>query len=201
MEKPDKTMFLLQTLISSLTKVERNHHILDSEKAENDVEHSYSVALLCWYLHDKLDLSLDLSKIIKYALIHDFVEVYAGDVNTYASDKAREEKVENERRALERLEGELGDFLDMKNLLRAYEEKKDEEAIFVWSVDKMQSLILADLDGWRPYKKVGISFDRFKAKHNEQLGACSVYLKEIFDELLQYCITTYFDSPEVKVKK
>lgn len=70
-----------------MSKVDRNHHILGSDRAENDVEHSYSVAILCWYLNDKLKLNLDIAKVLKYALVHDFPEVYAGDVNTFARKK------------------------------------------------------------------------------------------------------------------
>ena len=93
-------MFTLQALMSDLTKIDRNHHILQSEKQENDVEHSYAVAMLCWYLHDALKLELDIAKILKYALVHDFVEVYAGDVNTFASKIARQEKIQTEAAAL-----------------------------------------------------------------------------------------------------
>lgn len=190
------TMFVLQKLISDLTKIERNHHILESDRAENDVEHSYAVALLCWYLLEKLKLDMDLGKVITYALVHDFVEIYAGDVNTFASKSARTRKVQNEAAALTRLTDELSDFKGMTLSLEAYEARRDEESLFVWTVDKMQTLILADLDGWRPYKKIAITYDSFVQKHQEQLQSCSVYCKEIFEELLAYCKTTYYDRPK-----
>lgn len=140
-------------------------------------------------------MPLDFSKIIKYALIHDFVEVYAGDVNTFASDSDRAKKRENEAVALARLEGDIIDFGDMIQHLVAYEEKSDEEARFVWTVDKIQSLVLADLDSWRPYKKIGITYDRFMQKHQEQLEGCSVYCRDMFSDILAYCMTTYYDNP------
>ncbi len=194
-KKPDNTMFHLQKLVSDLASVDRNHHRLESEVAENDVEHSYSVALLCWYLHEKLNLKLDLGKLMKYALIHDFVEVYAGDVNAYASKQERKQKVENEAIALERLTNELELFTGMTTLLKSYEEKGDEESKFVWTVDKMQALILADMDGWRPYKKLDISYDSFLKKHSWQLSICSSHCREIFSELFEYCKTTFYARP------
>lgn len=191
-------MFTLQKLTSDLTKVNRNHHILDSDKAENDVEHSYAVTLLCWYIYDKLGLSLDLGKILKYAMVHDFVEVYAGDVNTFANDTDRKKKLDNEAIALTRLTEELKSFEGMTTSLKAYEAKSDEESVFVWTVDKMQALILADLDTWRPYKKISITYESFASKHHEQLSNCSFHCKEIFSELLEYCKTTYYDQPADK---
>lgn len=195
MNQPDKTMFLLQKLVSDFSKVERNHHILSSEKAENDIEHSFAVALLCWYIIDTQKLALDLSKVLRYALVHDFTEVYAGDVNTFASKKDRELKNKLETGAIKKLSKELSDFPDFIRALQDYDLKKDEESLFVWTVDKMQALILADLDGWRPYKKINISYDSFIKKHHEQLSMCSSHCREVFEVLLEYCKTTYYDKP------
>lgn len=196
MKRPDETMFTLQYLISGLSKVERNHHILGSDRSENDVKHSYTVAMLCWYLYDKLNLKLDLSKVLKYALIHDFVEVYAGDVNTFASKADRQKKIETEAIALKKLVKDLEKFPDMANKLEAYENKTDEEAEFVWIVDKIQSLILGDLDDWRPYKKKNISYGSFVEKHNEHLKNSTLNCQQIFKELFDYSKTTYYDRPK-----
>lgn len=192
-------MFVLQRLVSDLSKVERNHHILDSDRAENDIEHSFAVALLCWYINDKLRLNLDTGKILKYALLHDFAEVYAGDVNTFASQKDRDLKVQHEAVAVRRLGNELSYFSNFSQVLADYESRNDEESLFVWTVDKMQALILADLDGWRPYKKIAISYEVFIKKHQEQLSVCSPHTKEIFEALLEYCKTTYYDRPGEKL--
>lgn len=188
-------MFTLQKLICDLSKVDRNHHILNSDDQENDVEHSFAVALLCWYICDRLNLKLDMSKVLKYALIHDFAEVYAGDINTFASKQDRERKIELEAKAISKLRGEIADFTDFSKTLQNYESKKDDESLFVWTVDKMQALVLADLDNWRPYQKIDISYDSFARKHHEQLDNCSAYCKEIYKALLEYCKTTYYDKP------
>ncbi len=201
MKKPDNTHFILQSLICELSKVDRNHDILGSDRAENDVEHSYSVAILCWYLNDKFKLNLDIAKVLKYALVHDFSEVYAGDVNTFASKKDRELKVAREARAIDKLSKELVKFEDFVRLLNGYDTKADDESVFVWTVDKMQALILADLDNWRPYKKINISYTSFEKKHHEQLEVCSYQCQEIFEELLVYCKSTYYDRPKTTVVK
>jgi len=93
------------------------------------------VTLLCWYIHDRYKINLDIAKIMKYALVHDFVERYAGDVNTYASAKAREQKVKDEAVALERLSTEFTTFPDLVSKMNEYELKQDDESLFVWTVD------------------------------------------------------------------
>lgn len=174
-----------------LALINRNHYIAGTERRENDIEHSFTVALLCWYIHDRYKIDLNISKILKYALAHDFVERYAGDVNTYASNEARQQKVKDEAVALERLSNEFTVFPDLVAKMNEYELKNDEESLFVWTVDKMQQLIMGDLDNWRPYREISITFEQFCDKGAEQLQRASPYVRDIFDGLVEYSKTTY----------
>lgn len=189
------TFFELQRLVVDLAMIDRNHHLIDSDRHENNIEHSFMVALLCWYICSKYDLKLDLSKVLRYALAHDFVERYAGDTNAFASKEEREQKVVREKAAAERLNRDFADFKDLGSIIEGYENKTDDEALFVWTVDKMQALVLGDLDNWRPYQKLEITYERFVEKHKEHRAVASPYCKEIFDSLLEYCKTTYYDRP------
>ena len=193
--RPHPLLFDLQRLIVDLALIDRNHHLIGHERAENDIEHSFAVAMLCWYIHDKYKLDLDLAKILKYALIHDFTEKYVGDINTFASQEARSKKAKLEKAALTRLSEEFKGFGGLVTTLQDYDARADEEALFVWTVDKMQAYILGDLDDWRPYKKINLTYEAVVKKHAEQLAKCSPYCKEIFEEVLEYCKTTYYDRP------
>jgi putative hydrolase of HD superfamily len=195
MQPPDPLLFDLQKMVIDLALIDRNHYLAGTDRRENDIEHSFTVALLCWYIHDRYHLELDIGKVLKYALSHDFVERYAGDVNTFASPKARQQKVEREAAALERLSEEFTDFPDLVSSMNDYEEKQDDEALFVWTVDKMQQLIMGDLDNWRPYREISITFERFCDKHVEQLQKSSPHAREIFDGLIEYSKTTYNVTP------
>lgn len=189
--KPDAVFFELQKLTIDLALIDRNHHLAGTDRHENDIEHSMTVALLCWYIHDKYKLNLDIAKILKYALSHDFVERYAGDTNTFASDQARQEKVVREAASLKRLSAELEDFKDLVTSMHDYEAKQDGEALFVWSVDKMQQLIMGDLDNWRPFVDLSISYEKFVSKWSELVEKSSPYTKEIFTGLLEYSKIQY----------
>jgi len=71
--RPLNTRFLLQQLVVDQAFVERNYYLVGSEQPENDIEHSFSVSLLCWYINASNSTALDIAKILKYALPHDLV--------------------------------------------------------------------------------------------------------------------------------
>lgn len=195
MPAPDPLFFSLQQMIIDLALIDRNHYLAKTDRRENDIEHSMTVAMLCWYIHDRYKLDLDIAKILKYALTHDFVEQYAGDVNTFASDVARAEKIERVKQSFDRISGESAEFDDMIHSMKSYEDRDDAESLFVWTVDKMQQLIMGDLDAWRPYAELPATYDQFVMKYDELLAKSSGYCHEIFEGLIEYSKTTYYDKP------
>jgi 5'-deoxynucleotidase YfbR-like HD superfamily hydrolase len=196
MSRPDPLLFALQQMTVDLSLIDRSHYLVGTSRHENDIEHSLTVALLCWYIHDKYKIDLDIAKILKYAIAHDFVERYAGDTNTFASASERSAKIQREQESLERLSDEFGEFNDMVASMRNYEQKQDDESLFVWTVDKMQALIMGDMDKWRPYAELEISYDQFSAKYKELAKKSSPYCREIFEGLIEYCKSTYYDQPQ-----
>ncbi len=196
MPKIDPQYLLLQQLTIDLSLINRNHHLAKTDRRENDIEHSMTVALLCWYLYEKLQPDLDLAKILKYAVCHDFVEQYAGDVNTFASADDRKAKIQNEAAALAHMQQEHTGFINLTDTMVSYEAKKDEESKFVWTVDKMQALIMGDMDGWRPYAEIGIAYDAFVDKYEDLSKRISKYCKDIYRELVDYSHSTYYDQPQ-----
>ena len=195
MSSPDPLLFSLQRMIIDLSLINRKHYLPKTHRRENDIEHSMTVAILCWYIHDKYNLDLDIAKILKYAITHDFVERYAGDVPTFASTAERNQKVLREQESLKRLSEEFNEFSDMITFMQRYESKGDEESLFVWSVDKMQQLVMGDLDNWRSYAEAPITYEQFATKYTELSEESSVYCREIFEGLIDYSKTTYYDQP------
>jgi putative hydrolase of HD superfamily len=189
------TLLELQKLVIDLALIDRNHYLAGQQRRENDIEHSFSVALLCWTIVEKYNLELDLLKIFKYSLAHDFVERYAGDVNTFATKAERQKKEEDEKQALARLCKEFEHLEGLTQTMMVYESKGDDESLFVWSVDKMQALIMGELDNWRPYEELNINYDDFEQKYVKTISQSSPYCKQIFTELFDHCKTTYYDRP------
>ena len=177
--------------------VDRNHRIPRLERPENVVEHSFSVAMLSWRLFDIVKPPLDLAKILTYALVHDFAERgQAVDVNTYASAEQRQAKKIAEAAEIAKITRQFPDFEDFTAALAAYEAGTDQEALFVWTADKLQAVILGGvIDGWWPYQRVGITYREFSAKMKEFIEKSSPYLRNIFIEIVRENEKTYYDQP------
>ena len=189
----------VEHLVLDILSVERNHSIPGTERHENVVEHSFSVAILCWKIYEVTQPPLDMGKIIKYALSHDFLERgYKTDTNTYASADEKKLKKLREATELKKISQEFKNFDDLISTLSNYEKMADAEALFVWSVDKMQSIILGGIDHWRPYEAYGVTYEQFHAKGEEFLSKCSPYLKDIFMEVHTRSCETYYDQPKDK---
>ena len=135
----------LQQFIASFSRIERVPHLADTGRPENDVEHSYGLALTCWFLATKIAPELDLSKIFRYSLAHDTVEVHAGDTFIFAPAAEIASKSDREDAAITQLEHDWPDFEEMTQFAKNYKAKADEEAKFVYSVDKILPLIMVNL--------------------------------------------------------
>ena len=187
----------LQSHTNELTELKRRHYLPETDVHEDDTSHSYSVALLGWRLNEMLELGLDTEKILKYAMVHDFVEVYAGDVNTFASPEAKHQKKQDEAAALSILVREYADSPDFIATIQAYESKSDDEARFVWACDKIQALLQGQLDSWRCYYELKITDAQFLAKLHELRPDVLPALLEFYDDFCIDCLSTYhFVEPQ-----
>ena len=133
----------------------RQTHLSGHGRQENDAEHAWHMAMMIYLLKEYANAPIDLAKTMMMALIHDIVEIDAGD--TYAYDAAgMETQAERERLAAERIFGLLPD--DQRDELRAlfeeFEKGETAEAKFVKAMDNFQPLLLNDYnDGgdWRAH--------------------------------------------------
>ncbi len=142
-------------LTRDLEKVERTMFRPD-DRAENDVEHSYQVAMMAWFLSEQFNLSLSKEKLFKYGLAHDLVEVYAGDTPAFLKNhvNSHETKKEREAQALLKIKNDFGYFDDLIKSIESYEEMKDDESVFIYELDKIIPPLNAYLDdgfGWNKF--------------------------------------------------
>lgn len=163
MKKPDITRILdLQQFLLAFRNVERALYIPGTDEAENDVDHSYFLAMLAWFLAPQIDAELDIGKILKYCLVHDLIEVYAGD--TFAFDAAGvKDKKEREHQSFLRIKDEFTDFPDMIEAIETYESRDDRESKFVYALDKMTPAFISCLDEGRCWIENKITFDEARA--------------------------------------
>ncbi len=151
------------------------------DRLENDAEHSYQLALVAWYLAEKHVLPLDPAKLLRYALVHDLVEAYAGDTYFYRDAAADADKKAKEQAAADRIAAEFPDFLSLHKTIENYEHQVDAEAQFLYSLDKLLPVINGYRDGGRSWKKLGVTFAMASTEKTKKITDPIVaqYLKEL----------------------
>lgn len=165
-------------------RIERRVSRVGEERFENDAEHSYQLAMAAWYLNEADGLGMDTGKLLRYALAHDFVEVYAGDTFAYTRDaQARATKAAREEAAAARLRAELPAFSDLHDFVHAYEAHADREARFVYALDKILPTINIYLDSGRDWHTDLITLDMIRAYKTSKV-AVSPEIVPYFEELM-----------------
>ena len=136
----------------------RQTHLSGHGRRENDAEHAWHMAMMIYLLKEYSNHPFDIAKAMMKALIHDVVELDAGD--TYAYDaKGLESQNEREQKAADRIFGLLPD--DQREELRAlfteYEACETPEARFVRVMDNFQPLLLNNSNGGKDWKQHNVS--------------------------------------------
>lgn len=135
------------------------------DRNENDAEHSFQLALIAWYIINSKGLGYDLEKVIKYAIAHDLVETYAGDTYFHTKDKdSKENKKEREAKAARRIVTEFPEFKELHEIIEAYEEKSDDEAKFIYALDKIIPVINIYIDNGKSWHKHNVSLEMIRTK-------------------------------------
>jgi putative hydrolase of HD superfamily len=171
-------------LLHAFQRIERVAHVPQKDRRENDVEHSYLLAMLAWYLADSLKLSLNKDKILRYALAHDLVEVYAGDTYIFTEDqKEMDSKHQREHEAQLRIEKEFPEFGELNATIEQYEAKADEESVFVYTVDKLAPVITNYVQDGRTWKEMDVSFDQLVDNKRRRIGD-EPYVRELLEQTI-----------------
>jgi putative hydrolases of HD superfamily len=110
----------------------------DDNRRENTAEHSWHVAMMALTFKDYSIKKLDMLKVIKMLLIHDIVEIYAGDTFAFGSDKSLSEQYDKELKALDKIFSFLPekDSQELRKLWIEFEEAVSAEAIYSKAIEK-----------------------------------------------------------------
>ena len=111
------------------------------DKVETVAEHSWSVAMLSMSIIEKYNLSYNMEKCIKLALIHELGEIYAGDYTTNSISKDKKHILEKE--AVEKLLEDIEFKNDFIELWNEYENGISEEAKYIKQIDKLECIMQA----------------------------------------------------------
>ena len=164
----------------------RQTHLSGHGRQENDAEHAWHMAMMIYLLKEYANAPIDLAKTMMMALIHDIVEIDAGD--TYAYDTAgMETQAERERLAAERIFGLLPDDQreELRGLFEEFEAGETAEAKFARTMDNLQPLMLNDSNDGGDWKAHQVTRTQIMKRHaRNQLGSevIGAYTKELIEE-------------------
>jgi len=132
--------------IDKLKEILRQNVVVSRTRQENDAEHTWHLAIMSVILSEYfIDSNLDITKVLKMILIHDIVEIYAGD--TFCFDQrpgVRELKKINEQKSAKQIFDLLPpeQSCEYYNLWQEFENKSSPEAIFASCMDRFQPFLL-----------------------------------------------------------
>lgn len=146
--------------------IERQTYLTGGTRKENDAEHAWHMAVMAVLLSRYANEDIDVLKTVTMLLIHDLVEIDAGD--TYAYDEeAKKTKPERERKCADRLfsilPDEHGKYL--RALWEEFEKNETPEAKFAHTMDHIQPLMLNDATGGKSWEEHGVHLDQIMERN------------------------------------
>lgn len=163
----------------------RQTHLSGHGRNENDAEHAWHMAVMAYILREYANEDVDISKVMLMCLIHDIVEIDAGDTYAYDEEALKTQK-EREAAAKERIFSLLPE--DQKEELTAlfdeFEEWKSPEAKYAHALDNLQPLILNNSNDGGDWVEHGVSAGTVYGRQKKtKLGSEKLY--EVTDQIIR----------------
>jgi putative hydrolase of HD superfamily len=173
----------LHQLLLDFRAVERVTRIPGKAERENDIDHSYTLAMMAWFLAAYFP-RLDRDMVIRMSLVHDLTEVHAGDTFAFGDGQHLTTKQQREADALAKLAADWPDFPELAALLQDYEHRDSEEAKFVYALDKVMPIMLSIIGGGRDFQDYDVTL---AAMHEQKRDKVSVSpeINDYYNELLE----------------
>lgn len=134
--------------VDKMTSISRRTLLINKSRRENDAEHSWHIALMAMLFKDYAPEGCDISRSVQMCIVHDLVEIYAGD--TFAYDiNANKDKELREQQAADKLFGELPEDLEkeFRQLWEEFDEMKTPDAKYAAAMDRIQPYLHNTLTG------------------------------------------------------
>lgn len=172
-----ESVIALGQLSLAFGRVDRITYHEDGTTLESDTDHTVMLGLVaCAFAARYPVMDLDLGLVAQFALVHDVVEVYAGDTPTLRiNDAQRLSKAEREEAALARIRREFTALPWLASMIARYEERTEPEARYVKALDKLLPKITHILNGGKTLRDQGFTVAELQARYDQQLDELLVY--------------------------
>jgi putative hydrolases of HD superfamily len=172
--------------IDKIKYIQRKTKLFNSDRPENDAEHSWHLAMMTLVLAEHSNTPIDVLKVLKMVLIHDIVEIDAGDTFIYDTMKNHSNTVE-ELAAAKRIFGLLPteQTEELIALWVEFEEEKTNEAKFAKSMDRLEPLLQNISNKGGTWKEFGVDYQKVYDKKKAIKEGSSLlwnYAEHLLDE-------------------
>ena len=185
MEERMKKQMAFALEIDKVKNIFRQTHLSLRGRNENDAEHSWHMAVMAYLLKEYANEEVDIAKVMLMCLIHDIVEIDAGD--TYAYDDAgAETKRAREEAAADRIFGLLPEDQGkyFRELWEEFEAYESPEGKYAHLLDNFQPLLLNDASGGLSWQEHQVKKSQIY-KRNEKIEETSETIWNCMKEIVQ----------------
>ena len=154
-------------------------------RKENDAEHAWHMAIMAYLLREYANEEVDISKVMLMCLIHDIVEIDAGDTYAYDAEGLKSQK-SREEAAKNRIFSILPEDqkTELMNLFDEFEEYKTAESCYAHALDNLQPLMLNHSNDGGDWREHGVSAETvYRRQRKTRLGSERLY--EVTDQMIQ----------------
>jgi putative hydrolase of HD superfamily len=170
--------------IDKIKSIIRKSLLFHEHRFENDAEHSWTISVMALLLKEYADFPINIERVISMLLIHDIVEIDAGD--TFLYDEKRNEAHNNESKAADRIFGLLeGDQKDYFSALwNEFEQRETNDAKFASIFDRLEPIVQNYINEGFTWKKNNITYAMVMEK-NKHIKEASAGIWEFVLEILR----------------
>ena len=185
MEERLKRQLEFSLEIDKEKNVFRQTHISGHGRNENDAEHSWHMAIMAYLLREYSNEPVDIARVMLMCLIHDVVEIDAGDTYAYDEESLATQQ-EREDKAKERLFSMLPEDQaeELKGIFEEFEAYETPESKFAHAMDNLQPVILNNSNGGGDWKEHGVSAEQIYGRQRKTaLGSEELF--EVVDRIIR----------------
>lgn len=182
--------------IDKLKRVLRQTLLTDGSRRENSAEHSWHIALMAIVLAEYAPVSIDVLHVIKLLLVHDLVEIDAGDTFCYDT-QGNQSKAEREQCAADRLFGLLppDQATDLRTLWDEFEAQETAAAQFAAAMDRLQPLLNNQQTQGHTWQLHEVTRDRV-INRMSTIASGAPALWPFVQQVIDECVATGYLLPE-----
>ena len=175
----------------------RQTHLSGHGRRENDAEHAWHMAILSWLMREYANEQIDVCRVMLMCLIHDVVEIDAGDTYAYDSEGLKTQAAREEA-AKQRIFGMLPDeqARELMALFDEFEAYETPESKFAHAMDNLQPILLNSSNGGSDWREHGVSAEQvFGRQRKTALGS-----KQLYEDVIEPIIEEHIERGNIKAR-